>query len=177
MEFSRQEYWSALPFLLQCNWLYSPCCKLNPVTHSICNWKFVALNLPHLFLPSSHPPLLWQPSERLAVLYRTIYIIYGVQYQNENVGLLVQKLSRLSRQRQSPYINQVWVPSACKALHDKTCQNMSHAQETHLDSELFTGNLTVIQDLCVPSSTSLLADLGQIPGPSETPTLSCGLGR
>ena len=30
------------------------------LTHLFYNWKFVPLNLPHLFLSSPHPPLLWQ---------------------------------------------------------------------------------------------------------------------
>ena len=32
-----------------------------PMTHLFCNWKFVPLNLPHLFLSSPHLFPLWKP--------------------------------------------------------------------------------------------------------------------
>ena len=34
---------------------YSPCCMFHPRDSFICNWKFVPLNLPHLFLSSPTP--------------------------------------------------------------------------------------------------------------------------
>ena len=37
------------------SWLYSPHCTLHPLTHLICKWKFVLLNLPYLFISSPNP--------------------------------------------------------------------------------------------------------------------------
>ena len=37
------------------SWWYSPHCTLHPLTHLFCNWKFVLLNLPHLFISSPNP--------------------------------------------------------------------------------------------------------------------------
>ena len=42
------------------------------MTHLLCNWEFVPLNLPHLFLLSSHLLSLWQPS--ICSLYLWLFL-------------------------------------------------------------------------------------------------------
>lgn len=46
-------------------------------THLLCSWKFVPLSLPHLLLPSRHPPPFWQPSIVLWI-YNSVSILLSL---------------------------------------------------------------------------------------------------
>ena len=48
---------------------YSPCCTFTPVTHLLCDLKFVLLHLPHQFYSSPPPQPLWQPLDCFLYLW------------------------------------------------------------------------------------------------------------
>ena len=87
IEFSSLEYWSGWPFpdpqtqIWHNYWLYSPCCTLHPVTHLFCNWKFVPLDLPHIF-HFSFQPLLFSSNHLFALcIYDFVLILFVTAFQ------------------------------------------------------------------------------------------------